>query len=101
MEQKYTKNNIKTLYKSQEKVIRLFHDYCKIASEAKYKRICGEKLKKLTPDQMLQRLPKELAQLKVGNTSKNLRNISPLVVGNEVTSGNQKKFKKKKGKKNL
>ena len=90
MEQKYTKNNIKTLYKSQEKVIRLFHDYCKIASEAKYKRICGEKFKNLTPDQMLQRL------LKVGNTSKNLRNISPLVVGNEVTSGNQKKFKKKK-----
>ena len=45
---------------------------------------------------MLQRLPKELAQVKVGNTSENLRNISPLVVGNEVTSGTQKKFKKKK-----
>ena len=48
---------------------------------------------------MLQRLPKELAQVKVGNTSENLRNISPLVVGNEVTSGTQKKFKKKKKKK--
>ena len=58
--------NIKTLYKSQKKVIKLFHDYCKIASEAKYKRICGEKLKKITPNQMLQRLPKQLAQVKVG-----------------------------------
>ena len=48
---------------------------------------------------MLQRLPKELAQVKVGNTSENLRNISPLVVGNEVTSGTQKKFKKKKKRK--
>ena len=48
---------------------------------------------------MLQRLPKELAQVKVGNTSENLRNISPLVVGNEVTSGTQEKFKKKKKKK--
>ena len=47
---------------------------------------------------MLQRLPKELAQVKVGNTSENLRNISPLVVGNEVTSGTQEKFKKKKKK---
>ena len=47
---------------------------------------------------MLQRLPKELAQVKVGNTSENLRNISPLVVGNEVTSDTQKKFKKKKKK---
>ena len=48
---------------------------------------------------MLQRLPKELAQVKVGNTSENLRNISPLVVGNEVTSGTQKKLKKKKKRK--
>ena len=48
---------------------------------------------------MLQRLPKELAQVKVGNTSENLRNISPLVVGNEVTNGTQKKFKKKKKRK--
>ena len=47
---------------------------------------------------MLQRLPKELAQVKVGNTSENLRNISPLVVRNEVTSGTKKKLKKKKRK---
>ena len=50
---------------------------------------------------MLQRLPKELAQVKVGNTSENLRNISPLVVGNEVTSGTQEKFKKKKKKRKV
>ena len=30
-------NNIKTLYKSREEVIKLFDDYSRIISEAKYK----------------------------------------------------------------
>ena len=48
--------NIKNLHKSREKVIKLFNDYSKIASKAKYKSIYGERLRILTPKQMLQRL---------------------------------------------
>ena len=45
-----------------------------MVSEAKYKTIHQKGLKTLTPTQMLQRLPIALAQVKVGNTSKNLLN---------------------------
>ena len=54
-EQKNAMKNIKTLYESQEKVIKLFNDYSKITSKAKYKSFCGEGLKISTPKQMLQR----------------------------------------------
>ena len=37
--------NFKTLHKSQEKCIKLFHDYPKIVSEAKYKTTYVEGLK--------------------------------------------------------
>ena len=46
-------NNIKTLYESQEKVIRLFNDYSRIVTEAKYRTKNGEELKILTPKQMI------------------------------------------------
>ena len=42
--------------------------------EAKYKSILGERLKILTPTQMLQKLVKALVQVKVGNVSENLLN---------------------------
>ena len=42
--------------------------------EVKYKSVCGEELKELTPKQILQRLPIALAQVKGGNTSENLLN---------------------------
>ena len=74
--------NIKALYESQEKDIKLFNDSYKFASEAKYRSIYGEglpsdlamRLKILTPKHMLQRLPIVLAQVKAGNTSENLLN---------------------------
>ena len=43
-------------------------------SEAKYKAKHGKGLKILTPEQMLQRLPIAVAQVKAGNTSENLLN---------------------------
>ena len=46
--------NIKTLYESQEKLIKFCNDYFKIVSEAKYKTIYGEELKILSPKQMFQ-----------------------------------------------
>ena len=66
--------NIKTLYESREKVIKLFDDYSRILSEAKYKTKYGQSLEILTPKQMLQRLPIALAQVKGDNTSQNLLN---------------------------
>ena len=52
----------------------MFNDYSKVASKAKYRSIYGERQKKLTPKQMLQRLPKALAQARAGNTLENLLN---------------------------
>ena len=43
-------------------------------SDAKYKSIHGKGLTTLIPKQMLQRLPIAFAQVKAGNTSKNLLN---------------------------
>ena len=66
-DRKSTTKNIKTL-------IELFDDYSRIVSEAKYKAKQEKRLKILRPNQMLQRLPVALAQVKVGNTSENLLN---------------------------
>ena len=71
-EQKSAIKNIKTFYESREKVFKLFDDYSKIVSEAKYKTKYGEGLKILTPKQIIQILPLALTQVKVGNTSQNL-----------------------------
>ena len=43
-------------------------------SEAKYRATKGKGLKILTPEQMLQRLPIALAQVKAGNNSESLLN---------------------------
>ena len=73
-EQKSTTKNIKTLDILREKFIKLFSNYSKIASEAKYQTKYGEELKILTPKQMLQILPITLAQVKGVDTSENLLN---------------------------
>ena len=65
-------NNMKKLYESQEKLIKLFDECFWIVSETKYKAKCGEVLQILTPKQMIQRLPIALTQVKAGNTSGNL-----------------------------
>ena len=69
-----TIKNIRNLYNSREKVIKLYNDYTKIISEAIYKTKHGKGLKILTPKQMLQRLPIALAQVKTGNNSEHLLN---------------------------
>ena len=60
-DQKTAIKNLKTLYESREKVIKLFDDYSRIVSEGKYKTKYGEGLKILTPKQMFQRLQIALA----------------------------------------
>ena len=73
-DQLYTIKDIKNLYNSRDKVIKLNNDYAKIISEFMYKTKQGIGLKILTPRQMLQRLPIALAQVKSGNNSENLLN---------------------------
>ena len=72
--QKSTLKKIKELSESREKVIKLFNDYSKIASKARYRSVYGERLKILTPKQMLQILPIALVQVKAGSTSEKLLN---------------------------
>ena len=60
-----------------KKVIKLFNEYSKIVSEAKYKAEYGEGLKILTPKQVLQRLQIALTQvlLNENRAKKLLQNI--------------------------
>ena len=57
--------------KEENEVIKCFDDYSSMVSEAKTK---GTRFKILGPKQMLQRLPKALAQVKAGNSSDSLSN---------------------------
>ena len=70
--------NLKNFYKSREEVLNFFTDYTGMLPEAKYEakqtETKGTGLKILTPKQMLQRLPKALAQVKAGNNSESLLN---------------------------
>ena len=66
-------NNIKTLYESREKVIKLFDDYSRLVSEAKHKAKYWKVIKISTPKQILQRLPIAYTQV-AGNASENLLN---------------------------
>ena len=66
------------LYKARKEAIKFYDDYSLMMSEAKSKAKQNEakrkRLKKLTPKQMLQRLPIVLAQVKADNNSQNLLN---------------------------
>ena len=73
-EQKKTIDNIKNLYNSKEKIVKMFNDYAKNMSRDIYDSKQGTGLKILTPKQMLQRLPIALAQIKAGNNLKSLLN---------------------------
>ena len=73
-ERKNTVCNIETPYKARNEVINFYDVYSLIVSEAKIKATKGTGLKVLTPKQMLQRLPTDLAQVKAGNNSESLLN---------------------------
>ena len=74
--QSYTTKNVRSIYDSRQKIINLLNDNVKISSEAIYKskqnETKGTGLKILTPNQMLQRSPIALAQVKAGNNSESL-----------------------------
>ena len=71
-EQKRALYNIETVYKARSRVIKLLDDHSSMVFETIYKTIHGERIKILTPKEMLQRLPIALAQLRTSNMSENL-----------------------------
>ena len=78
LEQEKIINNLERFYASRQEVINFFRDYTEMFSDANYRakqnETKGTGLKILTPNQMLQRLPIALAQVKAGNNSENLLN---------------------------
>ena len=77
-EQKEVINNLENFYISREEVVNFFRYYIKMLPDtnydAKQNETKGKGLKILTPKQMLQRLPIDLAQVNVGNNSESLLN---------------------------
>ena len=65
-----------------------------MASEAKIQAAKGERLKILTPKEMLQRLPISLAQVKAGSNSESLLNEIRQIVFYLFVSIKKKKKKK-------
>ena len=75
--QKNTQANINIHFNARNNAIKFIEDYGSMILEAK--RLAkeeqeGKKLKILTPNQMLKRLPIALAQIKAGNNSETLLN---------------------------
>ena len=71
-----TIKEIKNLFNSRDKVIKLYNDKVMLKLQLKLciKNMEGAGFKILTPKQMLQRLPIVLPQVKAGNNSENLLN---------------------------
>ena len=93
-EQKGVINNLENSYSSREEVINFFRDYIEMLSDANYhakqNKTEGTGLKISTSEQMLQRLPIALAQVKAGNSSGSLLNkirqiVYPLYQSKQVT----------------
>ena len=75
--QKITLANINVLFNARDNVIKYVEDYSSMILEARKlaREKEGERLKVLTPNQMLKRLPIALAQIKAGNNSERLLNF--------------------------
>ena len=73
-EHKKTKNNVKNIYNSREKVVQMFNDYVKNLSKNIYESKKETGLKILSHKQIYQRLPVALAQIKADNNSEALLN---------------------------
>ena len=66
--------NIMKFYNLREEIIKFYNYYFKMVNKAVYDAKHGKDLKILTTKEMLQRSPIAHAQVKAGNTSKNLPN---------------------------
>ena len=75
--QKRNLANINVFYNARENAIKFIEDYGRMVVEAREQALVeqnGKRLKILTPNQMLKRLPIALAQVKAGNNSESLLN---------------------------
>ena len=75
--QKRTLANINVFYNARENAIKFILDYGRMILEAREQTLVeqyGKRLKILTPNQMLKRLPIALAQVNTGNNSESLLN---------------------------
>ena len=75
--QKRNLANINVFYNTRENAIKFIEDYGRMVLEAREQALVeqnGKRLKILTPNQMLKRLPIALAQVKAGNNSESLLN---------------------------
>ena len=74
--QKRTLSNIENHFNARERAIKFIEDYGSMVLEARRlaKEQEGTRLKILTPNQMLKRLPIAFAQVKAGNNSESLLN---------------------------
>ena len=74
--QKRTLANINILFNARDNAIKFYEDYSSMVPEARKlaREQEGEELKILTPNQMLERLPIALAQIKADNNSESLLN---------------------------
>ena len=94
-EQKNILYNIQMLYKARNEAIKFYDDYSLMMSEAKTKSKQNNTTKRtglkiFTPNQMLQRLPIALAQVKAANNSQkkfffSILNIYTLNIKNTIT----------------
>ena len=57
------------LYNTQRDAFEFFVNYSRFASEAKYKATHGKRIKMLTPELIIEKLPIALACVKAHNTS--------------------------------
>ena len=65
---------IENFHNSRRDVVEMFNNYAREISRSIYDFKQGTGLKRLTPNQMLKRLPITLAQIKAGNNSESLLN---------------------------
>ena len=72
--QENEKKYITNLYDQPKEVIKFYNGYISMIFNTGYHETHGKRHKILTPKKMLYRLSIALAQVKVGNTSKNLLN---------------------------
>ena len=75
--QKRTLANINVFYNARDNAIQFIQDYGRMILEAREQALeeqFGKRLKILTQNQMLKRLPLALAQIKAGNNSESLLN---------------------------
>ena len=74
-----TLHNNGILYKARNNIIKFLDDYSSVISETKYEAAKGTGLTILTPEQIFQRLPLALVQIKTGNNSPvTLNEIRPI-----------------------